>query len=75
VIGLYACTNPDRARPYLSAEYVVNRYPEAVLAKYGKPVSELPWGIRVKEPGTMQRILPDEVCAMLDKVLADTTKP
>jgi len=38
VIGLYASTNPDRARPYLSAKYVVNRYPEAVLAKYNKPV-------------------------------------
>ncbi|HEY0633878.1 MAG TPA: glycosyltransferase family 9 protein [Gammaproteobacteria bacterium] len=74
VIGLYACTNPDRARPYLSGEYVVNRYPEAVLAKYGKPVAELPWGIRVKEPGTMLRITATEVCAMLDKVLADTTK-
>lgn len=75
VIGLYACTNPDRARPYLSGDYVVNHYPEAVLAKYGKPVSELPWGIRVKEPGTMQRILPDEVCAMLDKALAVTATP
>jgi heptosyltransferase I len=75
VIGLYACTNPDRARPYLSRDYVVNHYPEAVLAKYGKPVAELPWGIRVKEPGTMLRITPDEVCAMLDRVLADTTKP
>lgn len=75
VIGLYACTNPDRARPYLSHEYVVSRYPEAVLAKYGKPVAELPWGIRVKEAGTMLRITPDEVCAMLDRVLADTTKP
>ena len=75
VIGLYACTNPDRARPYLSGDYVVNRYPEAVMAKYGKPVAELPWGIRVKEPGTMQRITPDEVCTMLDKVLADMTKP
>lgn len=70
VIGLYACTNPDRARPYLSADYVVNRYPEAVLAKYGRPVAELPWGIRVKETGTMLRITHDEVCAMLDKVLA-----
>ncbi|HEY0633892.1 MAG TPA: glycosyltransferase family 9 protein [Gammaproteobacteria bacterium] len=75
VIGLYACTNPDRARPYLSAGSVVNRYPEAVLAKYGKPVAELPWGIRVKEPGTMLRITAEEVCTMLDKVLAATTQP
>lgn len=71
VIGLYACTNPDRARPYLSAQYVVNRYPEAVLAKYGKPVGELPWGIRVKEPGTMQRITPADVTTTLDRLLAE----
>lgn len=75
VIGLYACTNPDRARPYLSGAYVVNRYPEAVLAKYGKPVAELPWGIRVKDPGTMLRITPAEVCAKLDQVLADIAQP
>ena len=74
VIGLYACTNPDRARPYLSGDYVVNRYPEAVMAKYGKPVAELPWGIRVKEPGTMLRITPEEVCTMLDRVLADISQ-
>ncbi|NOZ37844.1 MAG: glycosyltransferase family 9 protein, partial [Gammaproteobacteria bacterium] len=47
VIGLYACTNPDRARPYLSADYVINHYPEAVQAKYGKPVADIAWGSRV----------------------------
>jgi len=70
VIGLYACTNPDRARPYLSTDYVVNRYPEAVEAKYGKPVNELPWGTRVRDDGTMARITPAEVNAMLDRVMA-----
>ena len=54
---------------------MVNRYPEAVLAEFGKPVAELPWGIRVKEPGTMLRITPDEVCTMLDRVLTDLNKP
>lgn len=71
VIGLYACTNPDRARPYLSADYVVNRYPEAVQAKYGKPVAELPWGTRVRDEGTMERILHGDVTAMLDNVMHD----
>lgn len=70
VIGLYACTNPDRASPYLSREYVVSRYIEAVLAKYGKPVAELPWGIRVRDAGTMERITAQEVMAMLDRVVA-----
>lgn len=72
VVGLYACTNPDRARPYLSESYVVNHYPEAVLAKYGKPVDQLPWGIRVRDPGTMDRIKPVEVLRKLDKVLENT---
>lgn len=70
VIGLYACTNPDRARPYFSADYIVNKYPEAVLAKYGKTADELPWGIRVREPGTMERIAPEDVINKLDVLLA-----
>jgi heptosyltransferase I len=71
VIGLYACTNPDRARPYLSGDYVVNRYPEAVQAKYGKPLAELPWGIRVRDEGTMERIAVADVTPVLDRLLSD----
>lgn len=71
VIGLYACTNPDRARPYLSAEYVVNRYPEAIAAKFGKSVEELPWGTRVRDAGTMERIMAEDVISMLDKAMTD----
>lgn len=69
VIGLYATTNPDRARPYLSAEYVVNKYPDAVMAKYGVPPEKLPWGTRVRDAGTMDRISPADVIGMLDKIL------
>ena len=68
VIGLYATTNPERARPYLSSDYVVNRYPEAVHAKYGKAIDEVPWGIRVRDAGTMERISVHDVTAMLDKL-------
>lgn len=70
VIGLYATTNPDRARPYLSAEFVASRYPEAIEKKHHKRVNELPWGTRVRDEGTMDMITSDQVCAMLDKVLA-----
>ena len=70
VIGLYAATNPDRARPYLWGEYVVSRYAEAVEAVHGRPVDRLPWGIRVRAPGTMARITADEVIATLDRLLA-----
>ncbi len=73
VIGLYACTNPERARPYLSAAYTVNRYPEAVQAKYGKMPDQLPWGIRIRDPGTMERIQVDDVTAVLDKLMSAAT--
>jgi heptosyltransferase I len=69
VIGLYATTNPDRARPYLSRQYVINHYPQAVRDKFNKPVSEVPWGTRVRDAGTMERITVREVTAMLDRVI------
>ena len=73
VIGLYASTNPDRARPYLCPELVVNRYPDAVYNKYGKSVNDVPWGTRIREAGTMQRISPEDVTSMLDQLMM--TKP
>ena len=72
VIGLYACTNPGRARPYLSRELVVDKYHEAVREKYGKNANELPWGIRVRDAGTMERITVNDVTAKLDQFMAQT---
>lgn len=69
VIGLYATTNPDRARPYLSANYVINKYPDAVQDHYRQPVEEITWGARVRAPGTMDRITLDDVTRMLDSVM------
>ncbi|MCK5093021.1 MAG: glycosyltransferase family 9 protein [Gammaproteobacteria bacterium] len=69
VIGLYATTNPDRARPYLCKDYVVNKYPEAVMDKYHKTVEDMPWGTRVRDEGTMNRIRTDDVKQVLDKLL------
>lgn len=69
VIGLYACANPDRTGPYLSRHWTINHYPEAVQDKFHKPVSELPWGIRVRDPGTMDRITVQEVESTLDRLL------
>ncbi len=73
VIGLYACTNPERAGPYLSNEFIVNRYPEAVHAAYGKLPDQLPWGIRVKDSGAMERIRIEDVTRMLDRLLETAT--
>jgi heptosyltransferase I len=70
VIGLYATTNPDRARPYLNPDLVVNRYPDAVYEKYKKSVDEVPWGIRIREPGTMEQIRAEVVKSMLDHFMA-----
>ncbi len=70
VIGLYAATNPDRARPYLSAEYVVNKYPDAIKLSYNKSVDDLPWGTRVRDEGTMALISVNEVCLVLDKLVS-----
>jgi heptosyltransferase I len=70
VIGLYACTNPERARPYFSTDYVVNKYPEAVQAKYGKTPEQMSWGIRIRDPGTMERITPKDVMNKVDLLLS-----
>lgn len=69
VIGLYACTNPDRARPYNDAALVVSRYDQAIHAKYGKHIDELPWGMRLRDAGTMNHITASDVTAKLDAFL------
>lgn len=70
VIGLYATTNPDRARPYNSERWLVNRYPDAISRKFGKPVDALPWGTRVRDAGTMGLITVEDVKSMLDSFMA-----
>ena len=70
VIGLYACTNPDRARPYNNADYVANKYPEAIKDNFGKTVNEVPWGTRVREDGTMNRISVNDVQSKIKQIMA-----
>jgi heptosyltransferase I len=70
VIGLYACTNPDRARPYFSGDLVVDEYHKTVRDKYGKDAAQLPWGIRVRDAGTMERITVNDVTGKLDQFMA-----
>ena len=48
----------------------MNRYPEAVYEKFGKSVDEVPWGTRVRDNGTMERITIADVTAKLDQVFA-----
>ncbi|RLA08110.1 MAG: ADP-heptose--LPS heptosyltransferase I [Gammaproteobacteria bacterium] len=68
VIGLYACTNPDRARPYYSQNTTIDRYQEAVMAKHNKSAKDLKWGLRVKDPGTMNRITIEDVVLKLHQI-------
>ncbi len=73
VIGLYATSNPGRTGPYLSQQWVVNRYPEAVAAEFGKDIGDLRWGTRVRDPRAMDLIATDDVIATLDRLLQPPT--
>ena len=70
VIGLYAATNPARARPYLSQAWVVDKYGEAVRAELGVAVEQTPWGTRVRRPDVMNRISVRDVTQRLDQLMA-----
>ncbi|MGH8495136.1 MAG: glycosyltransferase family 9 protein [Gammaproteobacteria bacterium] len=69
VIGLYGTTNPDRAGPYLSREWVVDRYAEAAAQEFGKTVDELSWGARIRKPFAMQLIEVGDVTGTLDRLM------
>lgn len=71
VVGLYATSNRWRTGPYLSQDLVVDRYPDAVEREFGKPVHDLRWGQRVRDPAAMDLITPAEVMARCDEVLRD----
>jgi len=72
-IGLYAATNPERAGPYNHRDYVVNKYPEALLKYNNKTVDDAPWGERVKTAECMKLITVDDVIKQIENVLAAST--
>lgn len=72
VIGLYAATNPQRAGPYNFMQFVINRYPQALQKYYELEVNDAPWGKRIQNDECMRMITPEDVTAMLEKVLQDT---
>jgi len=69
VIGLYATSNPERTGPYVDIDLTVNRYPQAVRAEFGKDVSEVRYGQRVRDPGAMDLISVADVTAKVAAVL------
>jgi heptosyltransferase I len=70
VVGLYAATNPQRAGPYFSREWCVDKYDEAARKFLGKPAAQIPWTTKIERPGVMELIGLNEVIAKLDALAA-----
>lgn len=71
VVGLYATSNPSRTGPYLSQQWVINKYPEACRKYLGAEPKTLRWGKRVRSPDAMDLITVPDVTRMLDRLIAN----
>ncbi len=69
VIGLYVTSNPERTGPYNNLDSVVNLYPAAIENEFGKSVSEVKWGKRVRNPDAIELITISAVKKQLDTTL------
>lgn len=74
VIGLYAATNPQRAAPYNSQHYVVNRYPQALEKYYQTTVDAAPWGKRIQNSDCMAMITTEAVIEKLHTIQSGINK-
>ena len=72
VIGLYAATNPQRAAPYNSQQYVINKYPQALEKYYAVSVDEAPWGKRIQNSECMSLISSTDVIEKIETILKST---
>jgi heptosyltransferase I len=70
VIGLYAATNPERAGPYYSRQWCVDKYDAASRKFMGRPAADIPWTKKIERPGVMDLIGVGEVTAKLDALMA-----
>lgn len=70
VVGLYATSNRWRTGPYFSQELVADRYPDAVAQEFGRPISELRWGQRVRDSQAMNLITLADVTVKTDMALS-----
>lgn len=71
VIGLYAHHNPERTGPYLCRDYLVSVYQELIEQETGKPLAELGWRTRLKDPDAMAKISRERVIAAFDRLCTD----
>jgi heptosyltransferase I len=69
VIGLYAATNPQRAGPYYSRQWCVDRYDEAARKFLGKPAAQIHWTTKIERPGVMDLIAVNDATAKLDALI------
>lgn len=65
-IGLFASSNPERTGPALNQQWLVNAYPHAVERELGAPVSQIPWGKRVRNSKVMETINITDVFEKID---------
>lgn len=68
VIGLYGHSNPNRTRPYLSADNVISVYEKHVQLQHGKPVADLPWSARAKGTHIMADITVASVIDVFERI-------
>jgi heptosyltransferase I len=68
-IGLYAATNPERAGPYNHLNYVVNKYPEALLLYNKQTVKQARWGARVRTADCMKLITVADVIQQIERII------
>lgn len=71
VVGLYACTDPERSGPYSDRRFTTNHYDAAARRFLRKPGEALRWGKRVEFPGVMDLIGVEEVIDCLDRCVAE----
>jgi heptosyltransferase I len=68
VIGLYGHSNPNRTRPYLSADSVISVYEQHVQEQHGKTLEQLPWSARAKGEHIMADITVEQVIEQFNKL-------
>jgi heptosyltransferase I len=69
VLGLYAATNPQRAGPYYSRQWCVDKYDEASRKFLHRPAAQIPWTTKIERPGVMDLIAVKDVTAKLDALM------
>jgi heptosyltransferase I len=74
VIGLYAATNPQRAGPYYSRQWCVDKYNAASLKYLGKPAAEIAWTTKIERAGVMDLISVEDVTGRLDALMGTASE-